>query len=83
MIAVLLAMPVIGSAVRRPRWPDSVAILIMPLTFSAQGLPGGNPKKKTSGRKADKKAEKTVLQGKGEEEDVKSFKAGESDEDDD
>jgi len=44
-------------------------------------LPGGSSKK--TRKKADKKAGKSALKGKRKEEDVASFKAGESDEDDD
>jgi hypothetical protein len=55
----------------------------MPLAFSGQRLPSGNPKKKTRGRKVAKKTKKTGSKAKRLEEDPASFKAGESDEDDD
>jgi hypothetical protein len=47
------------------------------------GLPDKGSKKKTRERKVDEKAEKTVRKGKHEEEEVKNFKASDSDEDDD
>jgi hypothetical protein len=45
-------------------------------------LPGRNPKKKTR-KSIGKKGKKAVSKGKRQEEDPASFKAGESDEDDD
>jgi hypothetical protein len=53
----------------------------MPGTASAEGLPRGNSKKKATGSKA--KSKKSVSKAKRQEEDPASFKAGESDEDDD